>query len=425
MVEKGRKQAVIKACCVIAAFLLWIYTSNDENMVQTYKISNIPVEVINQDYLTQLGLIISPDQELTTSLNISGTAAEIFAVRPSDFKLVADISTYALKKGETKIPINIVKRPNRNINIINDANMWLTVDLDNYKEKTLPVEVQVKGKVKEGFFNGKPVMNPEDIVISGPEKYVNTVTKVIAEVDIDKLDKNVNAAVPLKAVDNIGNEVQEIKISKNVADVFVPVDKTKQVGVHIRTTGELTGDFILKDIKLLKEKVTIMGDTKVLSGINNLETEPIDLSKVTSKDSKIRVKLIIPENIKLIDGNDIIEAQILLDKVVEKNMTPTIEIRSLGSGLSAELSKENLSLVISGGQTTINAIDLKDIECFVNLENLEAGKYTIPIRIGVPENVNIISQGAKFVKVIIKGKSVNDNTEKIEEKDELLEEEVN
>lgn len=412
MAETRRKEIIIRVCCVIAAFILWLYTSNDDNVSETYKVSNIPIEIINQDYLIEAGLTLSPNQKFTTSLNVSGKPAEIYALKPAQFKLTADLSIYAMKRGENRIPVNIVKRPNGNYNILNDSAMWISVEVDNHKDKTMPVQVQIKGETKVGFNNDNPIIKPENVVISGSESYVDTVVKVIAEVDIDGQNKNVNETVPLIAVDKMGKKVAEITLSESLAQVVIPIQKVKEVGVNIKTTGELPENFILKDISLSKDKFTIMGSPSVLAGIGNLDTEPIDLSKFNEESSSIEVKLVLPSNVKIIEGNNIIRGEILLDQVVEKNVTPKINYKNLSNGFYASLDKDSVSVVVSGGRTTIDEVDTSDIICYIDLENLYEGEYTIPIGVDVPQGVNVVSQGAKFVKVIIsKSDSGNDNTE--------------
>lgn len=407
MAKKGKEQIIIKICCVIAAFILWLYTSNDENITKTYKVSNIPVEIVNGDYLIQSGLIISPDQKLTTSLNITGKPSEIYSVKPEQFKLVADVGGYVMKKGENRVPVSIAQRPNGNFNIINDGAMWITIIVDNYAERTLPIEADVSGSSKTGYFNENPIVSPNTVKISGAETYVNLVDRVVAKLKIDNSDKDISSTVLLKALDKLGNEVNEVTLTPNKTEVLISVNKTKEVGINIKTIGSVNSNFILKGINLSKNKVTISGDDKILANINSLETEPIDLSKFESKKSSIKVKLIVPENVKIVGGSDIIDGEVILDDVAEKNITSNIEVINLKEGLSAQLNIRNLSMVISGGNSTIKNVEPEDIRCYVNLNNLDEGKYTMPIGIELPQGVNIISQGTKFVDVKIVKKDGN------------------
>lgn len=416
MVQKSKKQLVIKIGCVIAAFILWLYTSN-EDINKVYKISNIPIEVINEDYLMQSGLIISPNQEFTTSLKVTGKPSEVYSAKPSQFRLVADLSVYALKRGENRIPITIVKRPGNNINIINDNNMWISVKVDKYVEKNVPVEVKLDGDFKEGFFSGEPIIKNKNALISGAEEYVSTVKKAVAEVKLDKPNKNIETSVPLKAVDKSGEEVKEVVVKPKLLEVGIPIQKTKQVGITIKTTGKVSSDYILKEIKLSKEKIKITGDPKDLIGIKSLETETIDLSTVKDERVNIKTKLVIPENVKIIDGDQFINAQVSLDKIIQKNITTNIEIKNLAANVSVKLDKDTISLVVSGGTTSINQLGDKKIKCYINLEALKTGDYTTPITIELPQGISIISQSSKFTKVNISEKKDDTETSISKDKD--------
>lgn len=418
MVQKSRRQLIVKICCIIAAFILWLYTSNDDNTNITYKISNIPIEIVNEDYLIQSGLTIVPNQKFTASLKITGKPSEVYSVRAEQFKLTADLSIYALKKGENRIPINIIRRPNNDINIVNDGSMWISIKVDNYTEKNVPIQVKVKGNSKNGFNDGAPVVKPETALISGAEQYVNSVTKAIAEVELDNPDKNINLTAPLKAVDEQGREVQEVRVNPKVVDVTVPIQKVKEVGVNVKTTGDLPKDLILRNINLSKEKIVITGDPKELLAINKLDTEPIDLSKLKDEKSKIKIKLVLPKNIKLVDGTDTIDGEINLDRVVEKNLTLDIKAVNLQNAYSADLDKKSVSIVVSGGKTAIGKLTNDVIKCYVNLESLGNGDYTVPINIELPQGISIISQNYKFVKASIKEKTGDNVGEKTQDSKE-------
>ncbi|QGU96442.1 hypothetical protein GOM49_16245 [Clostridium bovifaecis] len=122
--------------------------------------------------------------------------------------------------------------------------------------------------------------------------------------------------------------------------------------------------------------------------------------------------MILPSNTKLIDGSNIIDGEVILDRIIEKNLTSSIEIRNLPSGFSAKLDRESLSMVISGGKTSVSGLKAESIKCYINLGELDEGEYTIPIGIELPQNVTLVSQGTKFVKVsIVKSDSKSTNAE--------------
>ncbi|KEH96801.1 CdaR family protein [Clostridium massiliodielmoense] len=400
MDKKSQQQIIIKICCVIAAFILWLYTSNDGNTIRTNKISSIPIEIVNSDYLKQSGFVLSPNQDFTTALKITGKPADVYGVKAENFKLQVDLSVYALKKGENKVPITIVNKPS-NVNIINDNSMWMTIKVDNYKEKSVPIEVEVRGKNDNELSRNKPILKTDKALISGAEEYVNSVVRAKGLIELRNLQGDITKSVELKAVDKDNREVSEVNINPKNVTVLIPVKKTKEVGVNIKTTGALGKDYTLRGLKLVKGKINITGEPGVLAQINKLDTEPIDLGNIKTENSNVKVKLIIPEGVKLADNSDVVDIEVALDKIDKQNITATLETRNLGNDLTAQLERNTISLVVSGGRNTISEIISKGLKCYVNLNGLGKGEHTVPIIIDIPKGVSLISQNYKRIKVTI------------------------
>ncbi|KEI08764.1 membrane protein [Clostridium sp. K25] len=410
--QSQQKTLIIKICCVIAAFILWLYTSNDGNTIKTNKISNIPVEIINSDYLKQSGFVLSPNQDFTTTLKITGKPADVYAVKPENFKLQVDLSVYALKKGDNKVPITIVNKPNSNVSIKNYNSMWVNIKVDNYKEKNVPIEVMINGSIRQGT-NNKPILKIDKAVISGAEEYVNLVVKAVAFLKEKDVNNEIDRVVSLKAIDKDYKEINEVSINPKRVKVFIPVNKVKQVAINIKTIGSLPKDYTLQGLKVLGNKVTITGNAKALSQIEKIDTEPVNLNNLTTESSTIKVKLVVPEGIKIDSNIDTVDVEVKLDKLSQHNITGNLEINNLSSGLTAKLDRTTISLVISGGRNTINELISKGIKCYVNLNGLGKGEHKVPINIDVPKKVNIVSQSHKFVKVIISDNQNNsENTGK-------------
>jgi YbbR domain-containing protein len=89
---------IVKIICLLLSFGLWLYISNVENPLRTYELKNIPVELINQDSLTNSKFAIINKQQFTVDLKLEGSSSEVVNAKKEDFKIVADMSTYALKK---------------------------------------------------------------------------------------------------------------------------------------------------------------------------------------------------------------------------------------------------------------------------------------------------------------------------------------
>lgn len=436
--DKDRKeQLIIKICCVIAAFALWLFITGTENPLSTYKLENIHVQLLNTDVLTRSNLILVPGQDLTTALSIKGASTSVLvAKKAEDFTVVADLSAYALKNGEQKIPIEIRKSPD-NINVVNSDSLFVTINLDELTKNKLPINVTTTGKPKEGFYASSPKLSVNYATVTGGSKLVNIVKKIVVEENIQGLEADASKQYKLKALDDSGKEVMGVSLSPAYVNVQTPVRKTKSVGVTVKTTGSLSPGLTLESIKVLSPRFDVTGSVAQLDQLVNLNTEAIDLSKI-DKSTTMDAKLLIPTGLRLVSGNGIVKVQVNLnnpnnpnnpndpnnpnsvdnvDKVIQKNLNLDIKYNNLDEKYNVKLENSKTSVVISGAGSIINSLDLTKIAAQVDLTNLTEGEHTVPVTVSMPTGVNLVSAVPNKILVTITKKQTevptsNDNTGK-------------
>ncbi|MCJ7690049.1 MAG: hypothetical protein MUO60_12105, partial [Clostridiaceae bacterium] len=161
MDKGGKQEFIIRVCCIIAAFVLWLFITSTENPISDYKIKNIPVQLVNMDILGDSNLVLVPGQELEIDLSIKGANTSILLDKKAeDFTVVADLSAYALRAGEQKIPIEIRRSPD-NINVVNSDSLFIKVTLDKLIETKLPIKFNISGEPKQSFYASKPKLSQE------------------------------------------------------------------------------------------------------------------------------------------------------------------------------------------------------------------------------------------------------------------------
>ncbi|WP_461205155.1 CdaR family protein [Clostridium sp. DL1XJH146] len=400
MAEDKKRSLIIKIGCILAAIVLWLYVSNESNTIQTRTIKNIPVRIINEESLADTSLILSPNQEMSISLKVSGTPSKIFSIGAEDFDLIANLSEYILKKGSQNIPVEVLQSPNE-VNILNDTSLWVEINVDKLAEKTLPIVINSSGDVGEGYYEFDTIVEPKSITISGAADYVDKVETVT--VDINKADatSDITLSLPVKALDAIGNEVEDIDIEPKIVEVQVPIKKTKEVKINVITEGNIKTGYILKEISTQKEVVTIAGNETDIDNITSLETEGINLNEISQDSQIISAKLKIPEGIELIEESELVNVEFTLEKVIEKNITILLEIKNLEEGLEENTQNTNVSIIISGASSIVEDLEEKDIVGYMDFGNLTEGEYEVPVKFELPEGVSLIAQNVSFIKAVI------------------------
>ena len=172
--------------------------------------------------------------------------------------MVADLSAYALKSGEQKIPIEIRKSPN-DINVVNSDSLFITINLDDLTNKKLPINVNISGKPKDGFYASTPELSSDSATVVGGSKYVNIVKRIYMDGDIQGVEADISKKYKLKAVDESGEEVKEVTVSPAYINVKIPVKKTKSIAITVKTTGSLDPKYTLESIKAVPEAIDITG----------------------------------------------------------------------------------------------------------------------------------------------------------------------
>lgn len=401
MEEKRKQQWIVMVCCFIAAFCLWLYISNMENIVKTNRIS-VPVSIVNEESLSQYKLAVLTDQQYKVTVTVKGVLPYIDEVKASDFKIVADLGEYAVKKGENKIPL-VIKEIPQNVNIINRDTLWAIINIDDLSEKSVPVKVEVTGNVKDGYSALDAVLTPKEVTISGAAKYVNSVKSVNTSIDIKDASKDISTSLPLQAYNDSNSVVTNVKVQPSVVSVLVPVQKTKSVSINVPTKGNLNKSLLLKSVVAVPEKIDISGGTQ-LSGVTQINTEPIDLSTINDSGT-ISVKLVVPDGVKLVDNSiSTVQAKVTVEKIVQKNFSLDIQTKNLSDGYNATLSSSKTSLVASGAESIINDLKIDSSNCYVDLSSLAEGDYTVPVTVNVPNGINKISLSPDTIKVTIKKK---------------------
>ncbi|WP_147565563.1 CdaR family protein [Clostridium tyrobutyricum] len=414
----SENQILIKVCCVIASFVLWLYIFNVENPVRQRKIV-VPVKIVNKDVLAQSNFVQIDDKNSSVALEIRGNASDVFSVKADDFKIECDLKSYVMKKGDNNIPAKVVKSPS-DVSIANNQNLWISIKLDRLVKRMLPIKLLINGETKSGLFVSNPTVQIKQAQVSGASNYVYYADRITARYDIKNISKDTTVNVALQAEDSNGNVIKNVNITPKTVKVNIPVKNTKNVPVSIKTTGKPLGQTNIESILSSPDKVDISGDAGVISDIGSLDTEPIDLSNISS-NTTVNAKLIIPDKVKLVNSNGYINVNINIndskntsdDKTVnqqnsEKTFNSQIKANNLNENYIADIENNNATIVVYGNSEIINNLTKDDINCFVNLKSAVEGQKDAELNVNLPKGVTLVSKTPQTVKVTVRKKVSGD-----------------
>lgn len=409
MDKASKKSLIVKLICVLLSFILWMYISNVENPIRTIDMRDVTVELLNTDILSDNDLYISPDQSYTVDLKLEGATKDIYSVKKSDFTLKADLSGYALKKGENNIPVEVVNEPD-GVTIKNKTVLSIKLTLEEGSEKSVKVSSNVKTSFKNGTTQKGISVSPNSVKVSGPESLVSSVVSVVLQGEISDISKDVSQSFKLVPVDVNGNEVSGVELSEEKGKLTIDVGSEKQVTINAVYTGKLSDNLTLKSITLSKDKVSIVGDSNVINLINEIDTEAINLSNIT-ESGNVNITLNLPDGVSLADKDDKITAYVEVEKKSNIDEVITKKIDGVKVNL---LGKENTNLAyevdsvtveVSGKTSEVSTLTAENIKASATVSSLNvAGEYEVNLDVSLVNSgtsVTIISKPEK-IKVTVK-----------------------
>lgn len=395
--EGKNKNVIIKVICVLFSLCLWLYITNIENPIKEYKINNVPVEIVNEDVLKDSNLTIMPGQQLKVNVTIEGPATEVYKVSSDQIKVTVNLSGYALKKGENRIPVEIQSYP-AGISIKNNDFMRVSVNLDNYAEKNLPIQNNINIKTKNGYYKGEVEVSPSIATISGAAQYVNSVKTVRVSTDLSDLSSDVKTELKIEAFNENNSQVTQVKIFPNVAQVKVPIRRGKIVAIKLPTTGTLGKDLELMGITPASKNIEIVGSENALNSINEISTGSINLSTITgTKD--VNMPLIVPAGVRIVNNEKYVKVNILINQYVTKDITVQVKEKNTPTGLTATFDK-NIKLTLRALKDDMASLKDGDIKIEADFSNIKEGNNTVDYTIvDLPSKITVQAKSSEKLTV--------------------------
>lgn len=394
---------IVKIICLLLSLGLWLYISNVENPLRTYELKGIPVELTNEESLINSKFAITNKQPFTVDLKLEGPSSDILKIKKEDFKIVADMSAYALKIGENTIPVQIISYP-ENINIKNNSIIGIKVNLEELIQKELTINSKVKVTYKEHIYEKQQTIAPKTVTITGGKSSVDKVSDAVLVGEEKDVDSNKQGDYDVKFVDSFGNEVNNIESNIKNAKLSIIVTSGKSIPINLKTTGSVPQGFVLDGYELNKNNVTVLGDSDKLDKLESIDTETVDMSLV-KPDGEIAVKLNLPGSVSIEDGESTIKVKFKLKKEenITKNIVCNVQYKNLDEAFL--LTDQNLTtnVVLTGTQQELDKISSQNINVILDLINVkEEGSFDYTpqvILINVNNNVAVSEVGKVNITV--------------------------
>ncbi|MCI6100195.1 MAG: CdaR family protein [Selenomonas sp.] len=279
--------AKILALCV--AVILWVVVMNDQNPAIEGSF-NVPLAVVNSPE----GYKITKSED-SVKIKVRGPRSLFVTATSDDFRAYVDLDGAEDGKQDYKVQTALPQ----GFELVEVAPETVSFDLDKIIQKQMRAEIIVTGASAPGTTVAKVTQTSSIVTLEGPQSAVDTVVRVVGYVGLSGNSADFDLQVPLTALNADGREVQGVKVVPSATEVSVSLARgltKKIVTIHPVLQENLPKNYELGDVRTDPIKIEIAGDSKTIESLSAIDTEPIDLSKLTAT-KKMTVRLALPDGI--------------------------------------------------------------------------------------------------------------------------------
>lgn len=303
----------LRVLSVFIAIIMWIYIAIVMDSTVEVTVRDLPIQFIGQESLEAKGLAVLNESETSVTVKIKGSRKKMGNNDMKSIIVTADVSDIT-KKGSSSIPIS-VNVPFAHQEISSQSAYSVDITVEEATEKTLDVEVMRSGTLAQDYAAGDVSVEPKSITIKGSKSAIDKITKAVVRLKFSGEDVDIDKELPVeyvgvgdKEISSLDAALTRISSSAERVRIHCPVLKIKKIDVKAYFGNQNLPEGF--SYKTEPSAVYVYSDELSAAKITEIKTEEIWLDKLM-ENGKVKVKLNIPDKLKIID--DVSEVEITVE----------------------------------------------------------------------------------------------------------------
>ncbi len=383
------------------AVTIWIVALNEEDPFEE-KVFPESLAVI----ITNLpeGMVRVGDPLATVDVSIRAPQSVWASLTPDQLHVAVDLS--GVQSGTTTLPVKVTV-DNRDARIIAITPAQVQVAVENVVNRSVPVRLEIAGQAATGYQAGDGHATPDLALVSGPASAADSVSELVARVNLDDTKESFADNVALVPLNASGNLVPGVTVEPSTVAVNIPVTQLggfRDVAVKAVLEGQVASGYRMTNFVVSPLVVTVFSSDPsiVVKMPGFVETEPFDITDAND-DREARLGLRLPEGVSLASPQTTVLVQVSI-AAIEDSLTieRELQVQNLGQDLNAAISPPTVVVILTGPLSTLAALTPEDVQVVLNLLNLPPGLHQVtPEVIDLPDRVTAKTILPATVEVLI------------------------
>lgn len=381
MKDKLTNNIGLKVLSIILATILWLVITNAENPIGTKTFDNVPVTILHESVISDLGKVYDIVQGETISFTVEARRSIREVLRASDFRVVADFNELS---DVYAVPIEVIASTKFDDPVVvKDINeKVMIVSLEELVQKTFKVNIVQKGDIAEEYYVGAKIATPNIITVSGPKARVERIKEVTVEIDATGASASFNAIGQPKLIDEEGKEMDISYFNFNESYVSVKIDlyRTKDINLLVQATGNPADGYAMTKIEYEPKSITVAGKDEDLQRLRYLQVKHSIGDATSNIAEEINLQSKLPEGMVLVGEDQTAVINITIEKMITKDIMiwpGDVDFRNKSSTLNLQLYTTGaMTATVIGPAAELENITRTSLKPYVDIAGKDPGTYS-------------------------------------------------
>lgn len=415
IIDKLMGNIFLKVISVVVASLIWMLVTNTNNPIKTQLFSNVPINVVNQDSIADIGKVVELEGSGTVTLKVKEkrSVLERLSKTGTDFYVEADLENI---NAMNTVPLTVTcSNPLVTWDEIDVSPSSLKVTLEDKVEQAFMVSVSTTGTASNGFEVGSTeILQGKNIYIAGPESVMKIINQVVAPISVTGMNSDMTLASSLKVTDKNGSELTDSQMSNlefkdgngavitdGIVQVKVDMWRVKtDIPIEVKTTGTPKFGYQVVGIETVPVTITLAGTEKALETLGDKFTL-LDKISVAGASENISQEIDVTNTLAEMEGVKLItdaDPNIIVEVQIEKSGDTILSIPLSSIDLINKPANMNLvftpadkiSIAVHALDQEADQLTAEDVKVSVDLKDCEQeGNHEVAIQAVLPEGYEL------------------------------------
>lgn len=390
---------------LLASLAIWVYMTSLKADEIKLTFRGVNVELVGENTLRSgKNMVVTDLDNATVSVDITGPRRIVAALESDKLTACVDVSklsrsAYTTQQYYITFPDGV---DTSDLSVSRKVPDTISFVVSQLNTKTVQVRGSFDGSLAEGNTAEAPVFEPSTITVSGPDSYLRNVSYAWVSFSKENVDSTYEVETSYTLMNEQGEECSTtgLTCSTDVIIATLPLLQVKEIPITVEL---LEGAGAAREngnihLEIEPTSVTLAGDSAILSGMNKIVLDTIDLTDFGSTYTETYA-IPIPNDLKNLTGA--IEANVSVELTgleTKKFTVRNIALRGVSDGYEAEIVTEAIEVMVRGTPEQLNLVKPENIRAVADLTDFResTGNYSPAVKIAVDGFTDVGAIGGPY-----------------------------